>query len=508
MKTFLEKLFPGLRMKVAGTVALVLLLAAGSFAFFAHRTGYRILQKQAQAKAHGIAEFGQAILEHIMLEGKSDQLQSALESATGSRQAKDVFILKLDGTVALSARAVPHSERIPLDELRELPEWPGHWFRRIEENDSLYEYIVTPIVKKQQCYRCHLEPESGRGYFAVKTSVDDLRSVASEHRAINILMTIVTLFGLGGAIYLAVLFLVIRPLSKAQSQINRVENQIDQVEEGEQMRLAPLEIPQTRDEIADLIADFNKFIQRLNEAHARLHTMHQVQLEQADRLASSGEMAASIAHEIKNPLAGVLGALQVFDADTPQDDPRKGIVREMILQLDRINQAINDLLSYARPTAPMFEEIHVNEIIERTLSLLTPQLNGKQVVVNKSLGNNIPPILADQKLIQQLLWNIFLNALQAMETAGTLTVTTVRQNELVKIQIQDTGKGIPEEHRAKLFKPFFTTKHKGAGLGLAICKRIVEQHLGAISIESHVGRGTTVAITIRVLRGENMTYAS
>lgn len=507
MKHFFERLFPTLGRKIAIVVAIVFAVAGSAFVLFAHKTGYSMLEKQGRAKAHGVVDFGKAILEHVMrehmmIEGRHDHLQDALASAISSRQAGDVFIFRNDGTIVFSARGTRIGEKFPLDQFYEVPEWPGDRFRAIQEGDLQFKYIVSPIVKKQECSSCHKEAGPTLGYFAAKISISDLRALALEHRTTNILMAVITFVGLGAAIYLVLVALVIGPVGRLRSQIVHVEKEVAHLEEGETVRFTKLNIPPRRDEIADLIAAFNRLIERLNEAHEKLLRMHQAQLEHADRLASTGEMAAGIAHEIRNPLAGVLGALQVLDAEAGEDDPRKEILREMITQLNRMNQAVNDLLSYARPAAPVFEEVNLNDILDRTLSLLKPQFNGEPIAVNVQLDDTLPVIKADRTLLQQLFWNILLNAFQAMRSGGLLMVQTIWNGQHVTIHIQDTGEGISEEHRTKIFKPFFTTKHKGTGLGLAISKRIVEQHGGTISLETETGKGTTVTITLPISHTE------
>ncbi|MBI4811463.1 MAG: HAMP domain-containing protein [Ignavibacteriales bacterium] len=292
------------------------------------------------------------------------------------------------------------------------------------------------------------------------------------------------------------MLLITRPVKKLNSQMINVEKQIKRYEEGEQVQFSELDNPQSRDEVANLIIAFNKLIQRLNIAHVKLHEMHQSYLEHADRLATTGEMAASMAHEIKNPIAGVLGALQVFDSETPKEDDRKEIIAEMISQLDRVNNAVNDLLCYARPTAPLFEEVSVNELINKTSTLLSRQFRHKKIQVQTQLPAHQLIITADKKQIQQVLWNIILNAVQSMDVEGNLRISLIPEDSIIKIQISDTGKGIPPAQLNQVFKPFFTTKHKGTGLGMTISKRIIEQHKGKIQIDIAVGKGTIITLSL------------
>lgn len=492
---FLEKYFSTLRKKIALALIVVSLIAGGAFMYFAHKTGYTMLEKDSQAKAHSIARFGKALFEYLMTHDRREQLEFALKKIVVPDQVSDLLILKSDGTISLHTSS-SSQVKLPLDEFTTSIEYPDERFLFRKEGDLPYEYVITPIVKKADCYSCHNETDSVQGYLAVKTSMNDVRSVALQHRTTNIVMTIMILAGWGFVLFIALLFLIIRPISKFREQITHTENALEQFEKGESIRFNELSIPNKYDEIAGLVIAFNKLIHRLNEAHEKLNAMHLTQLEHADRLASAGEMAAGIAHEIKNPIAGVLGALQVFDAETKKDDDRKEIIAEMIIQLERVNHAVNDLLSYARPAPPVFDFLNIGELIKKTISLLSQQIKRKQIEITTDFGERELTIIGDRKQLQQVLWNITLNAVQSIEEKGLVTIGMVNDNSTVKIIIKDTGKGISPEQLTCVFQPFFTTKHKGTGLGMTISRRIIEQHHGSISIESKPGKGTIISITL------------
>jgi signal transduction histidine kinase len=318
----------------------------------------------------------------------------------------------------------------------------------------------------------------------------------------NILMTVLTFGGIGAVISGALLLLVIRPVARLRLQMRSLQGQLDEVERGRELNFAPLELSRGDDEISGLIVTFNALVHRLNVAHAGLRDLHQKQLEHADRLATTGEMAAGMAHEIRNPLAGVLGALQVIDAEMPETDANKPIVQEMMVQMERMNLAVNDLLAYARPTPPKFDTTDLNGILDRTLSILNSQVRKRNIAVEASLDRSLPFITADKKLLQQLLWNLILNALQAMEAGGRLTVSTAGDDAEVTVRIRDTGRGIPERDLANIFKPFYTTRHQGTGLGLTISRRIVEAHGGTLTLESAENSGTTCTVRLPLVPRE------
>jgi signal transduction histidine kinase len=496
MINMLEKFLPSLRKKIAFALIVASILTSGAFMYFAHKTGYSMLEKDAQSKAHGVARIGKALFEYLMVHDRREQLEFAMKKIVVPDQVNDMLVLKTDGTISLHTTGSTKITKLPLDKFTPSNEYREERFFAQMENGSMYEYVVMPIIKNRDCYSCHTEPDSTMGYLAVKTSMDDVRRVALEHRTTNIIMTILILLGCGSVLFIMLMFLIIRPISKLQQQITRTESALESLEKGETVQFMELTIPERRDEIAGLMNAFNKLLRRLNEAHEKLHAMHLTQLEHADRLASTGEMAASMAHEIKNPIAGVLGALQVFDSEMPADNPRKEILAEMMLQLERINNAINDLLSYARPTPPQFEHASVNEIIQKSMTLLSQQFKGKNITIETLLPKEAIIIPADPKQLQQVFWNIFLNGIQAMDNGGILRVAVEEHNTTVVIGIADSGKGIPHGNLDRIFKPFFTTKHKGTGLGLSISRRIIEQHRGMITVESVVGKGTTVSLIL------------
>ncbi len=227
----------------------------------------------------------------------------------------------------------------------------------------------------------------------------------------------------------------------------------------------------------------------------------QEQLIRSDRLATIGELAAGLAHDLRNPLTGISGALHVLTGQLPDHDPRQGLLAEIQSQIARMNKTLTDLLSHARPPEPQYIPLNVNEVVEQSLWFLpTASANGIEIV--KDLQPDLPPLRLDPNLLHQAFLNILVNARQAMVAGGRLTVRTclVRnpfsKEEAVEVTIADTGPGITKEHLSRIFQPFFTTKTQGTGLGLAITTRIVEQHRGRISVESEPGKGATFRITL------------
>jgi signal transduction histidine kinase len=218
-------------------------------------------------------------------------------------------------------------------------------------------------------------------------------------------------------------------------------------------------------------------------------------LMQAERLAETGQLAASLAHEIKNPLAGISGAVQVIRDATSPDDPHRPILGEVLRQIDRLDGTVKDLLIYARPKPPRFKHFDLNQIIERTLAGLSREPELRRVRLEYA-GTDPLNICADEVQIEQLLVNLLLNAAQASTDGALVRLTVNAGDDEFELLVEDRGQGISEELRPRVFEPFFTSKAKGTGLGLSICRKIVESHGGVIKIETAVGQGTTVAVRL------------
>lgn len=219
-------------------------------------------------------------------------------------------------------------------------------------------------------------------------------------------------------------------------------------------------------------------------------------LTRAEHLAEIGQLAASLAHEIKNPLAGISGAIQIIREAMAPDNPHQPIVVEILGQIGRLDATVKDLLNYARPTPPRATNVSLHQVIKRVLSVLReePSLRGIRIEFEPPPTNTV--IHADDAQIEQLLMNLLINAAHATGDKGVIRLGITRNAQEVGLTVEDNGTGMEPDVRDKAFEAFFTTKAKGTGLGLPICKRIVESHGGTIMLASEVGRGTRVVVTL------------
>jgi two-component system sensor histidine kinase HydH len=247
---------------------------------------------------------------------------------------------------------------------------------------------------------------------------------------------------------------------------------------------------------------YEEALQQLDESHRKLKEQTDVlfqteeQLRRADRLSALGELSAGMAHEIRNPLGSIKGAVEILRDDYSTDDAKYEFIRILVKETDRLNAIVQEFLGFARPKQPEFRLADVNETIESVLLLTAQEARRSRVGVEKKLDPSIGKRNLDAGLLKQAFLNMVLNAIQAMPNGGTLTVETGLRNGMLEVNIIDTGIGIPEENRKKLFSPFFTTKRNGTGLGLAITYRIIENHHGTIGVVSEPGKGTTFTVKI------------
>ncbi len=205
-------------------------------------------------------------------------------------------------------------------------------------------------------------------------------------------------------------------------------------------------------------------------------------------------MAAVIAHEVKNPLAGVRGAIQVIGTRLPKESKDAAIVKEIVTRIDALNDLMQDLLLFARPPQPKPAPVDMAALVAMTADLLSGDPARKEIEV--TVDGSAPLIEADADLLKIVFENLLVNGAQAMHGRGTIRVSLSSMDDTCQIAFSDSGPGIPAEVREKIFTPFFTTKARGSGLGLPTAKRLIEAHRGQISIACPPGGGTTVTIQL------------
>jgi two-component system NtrC family sensor kinase len=377
-------------------------------------------------------------------------------------------------------------ERLPTSERTRIFQFPG---------SSRVLGIINPIYNEPSCWQgeCHAHQPTQKvlGVLDISMSLDDVdRDMQSSQRRL-LLLGVVAITAVSAMIYLLINRIVLKPVTEIVAATRKVAA-------GDLHYTIALH---KRDEIGMLAHSFNEMTQKLSDA--------QRQVYQSQKLAAVGQLAAGVAHEINNPLTGVLtysSFLLKRAADTPEfKDDLEVIVRET----QRCRGIVKGLLDFARPSPPEKHPSDVNEIVERAIRIVQTQLAAHRVEVHKTLRADLPMVHADANQIQQIIVNLLLNANDAIgEGGGSVALATAlktngdaSQNRTreVEISVSDTGCGIPAANLERIFEPFFSTKgRKGTGLGLAVAWGIVEKHNGRIAVESEVGQGTTVRVLLPV----------
>jgi len=255
----------------------------------------------------------------------------------------------------------------------------------------------------------------------------------------------------------------------------------------------------------ELKDEFNELAVAFNDMAISLKAQ-QHKLQQSERLAAVGELAAGLAHEVKNPLAGIKISIEVLKNELSLEQEDKEIFLKIINEINRIESLLKNMLSYARPSRPQPESLNINEILDGIIKISEYSLKDpedlsqmtKDIHFVRDFDSDITDVYADMGQLQQVFLNIILNAIDAIKDQGTITIRTARiPDEFIQIEISDTGKGLDQETLKMVFNPFFTTKPKGTGLGLAICRRLIEQHKGTIQASNNPeSRGAMFIITL------------
>jgi two-component system NtrC family sensor kinase len=322
------------------------------------------------------------------------------------------------------------------------------------------------------------------------------------------------------ALLFVVLLLVILYFSTTQI-INPLQKMVVATKEIAKGDLSHRVEIQSMDEIGTLADSFNQMTENLKVANQKLIewgrtlekkveertkelTEIQDHLFQSEKLASLGKLAAGIAHEINNPLGGILIYSHLLLEDTPKKSPYHENLKKIVKETSRCKDIVKGLLEFARPKEPEASLININDIVESSLALMERQALFQNIKIKKSFTSDIPKIIADSAQLQQVFMNIILNAAEAMDGNGILTLNTSLDGDrkFIEVKFSDSGHGIKKEDKKRLFEPFFTTKEvgKGTGLGLAISYSIIRKHNGTIDVKSRVGKGSTFTVKLPVKR--------
>ena len=335
-----------------------------------------------------------------------------------------------------------------------------------------------------EMYPIPIETSEGRWYVLVTLETDKGKIFQKATQPL-IYTLLILLFS--GAITFFLVWRFTRPIANLSEAAQRVAAGYLTVRVADARRT---------DEIGQLAAQFNEMTAELQK------TRHlEAQLQQAEKSAVVGRLASAIAHEIRNPLNYINLTLDHLRAKfAPEENGRREDFEKLTAQLKkevgRINNQITDFLRYSRPVKLDLQPLEIRRVLEDSLLIVEPQAEDQNILISLIEREDVPRILGDAETLRSVFSNFFINAVQAMGNGGKLNVTVSPDVESVKIEIADTGGGIPAENLDKIFEPYFSTKETGTGLGLAIVKKIVDDHSGTIEVESQINEGTKFTVRL------------
>jgi hypothetical protein len=458
------------------------------------------IEKLTQDKTKIISEFIEENVVRAMEKGRHFDMHRILRTFAVYRDVRKISLFDSEGTIKASTQEDELNKQVGDVEAY----LKNRYFIREEkvrlkdgkiERERVY-YFNTPILNRPECFQCHAQEKKIIGVLTVANSLKEMDTMLWKIEIHSVILAIITIAFLSFVLGLLSLKFINIPIKKLTETMKKAEK-------GD---LTVRVNVKGRDEMGSLAENLNIMIEKLHLAKQEAEQYHQELIQRADRMASIGELASGIAHEIRNPLAGIQGAVQILAEEFPKEDPRTQVTEEIQKQIYKMERLVRDLLNYAKPVPANYLPTDINGLVDKVLSFFVRQRGmPADYRIEKKLFSSLPKTMIDPSSMEQAFLNIILNAQKAMPKGGTFTVSTVALpqrkddgKEVCEVQItfEDTGVGIPGENLHKIFNPFFSTRSDGTGLGLAITKNIVEQHGGRIDVQSRVNVGTKFIITL------------
>lgn len=429
--------------------------------------------------------------------GRIEEAQSKIvELASATSTIQKIRIISPQGSIFASSDAAERGRPLELGEqtrVREMLARDTPHAVLFSEPDATVRYMAV-VENRAACYECHSPQAKSNGVLEVTFNTKQAAALLRKSQWKGVVIALLTLSLLTAIILRLFERLINRPISLLKEKMLRVQ------EDDQSLPLMPAK----QDEIGSLIRSFNTMVDNLRTANRKIEDLYSQRIEKAEHLASFGELAAGLAHEVKNPLAGMKGALEIIVQKAGPADPNKEIFLEVLLQIDKIIAIIQEFLIFAKPKPPHFTLVDPDRFVSNAVHLAQTQLDGKDIRIEVTASGGRVRARLDEDQMEQVVLNLLLNAVAAIDEAGRVSValSLPGENEL-EIRVADNGHGIKEQNLSNIFTPFFSTKKGGTGLGLSISKRIVEEHRGTISVESREGQGTTFILRLPLDAGED-----
>jgi two-component system NtrC family sensor kinase len=504
-----------LKTKILLSVIIAVIGIEGIFVYLNIRSLSRQMIEKTEEEAFNLSETIRLSIRNAMIKDRRDEYQRIIEDVAQRKGIAEVRIFNKQGQITVSSDSMKvgtvvdkkaeacygcHSE----SEAKVL--LPSDSKTRVyhTERQRLLG-LINPIYNESTCYPCHPRSTNVLGVLDTIISLEGFEKEKAQIYNRMMISGIVSVVILSFLLSLLLTRFVNRPIGRLltatkkaasgnldQTVVIRSQDELGELSDSFNNMIS--ELKRSRDAIEDWTQTLEHRVQERTQELQRV----QDQLIHAGKMAALGELAAGVAHEINNPLTGVLTFSSLILKKVDENHPWKKDLETIVQQTSRCRNIVKGLLDFARQRKPDKKEWDVHTLIERTLTLVEKQAPFQNIKIVKEFKTNTPKLFIDGDQMQQVFMNILLNAADAMAEGGTLTIRTALKDGMAEVSFSDTGSGIAKEHLLKLFDPFFTTKQtgKGTGLGLAISYGIVQGHSGDIHVESEVGKGSTFRIKL------------
>jgi signal transduction histidine kinase len=474
--------------KVIFVTSLILILAISFNVWWNTSLHGASIEKLTHEKTRIISEFIEENVIRAMEKGRHFDMHRILKNYMVYKDVRKISLFSMDGIIRASTQDDELNKKVGdvefyLKDQNFIREEMIQLKNGEKEKERVY-YYNTPIRNRPECFQCHNKEKKVIGVLTVANSLKEMETMISKIEIHSIILAF---------LFLKFIDVPIKKLTEAMKK----------AEEGDFTVRVNVK---SRDEMGSLAENLNIMIEKLQLAKQEAEQYHQELVQRADRMASIGELASGIAHEIRNPLAGIQGAIQILSEGFPKQDPRTQVTDEIQKQIYKLERLVKDLLNFVKPVPKNYLPIDMNELVDKVLSFFITQRGiTEEVKIERKLFPSLPKTMIDPSSMEQAFLNIILNAQKAMPKGGTFTVSTHafpqgkgdgKEAREVQIIFEDTGIGIPGENLPRIFNPFFSTRPDGTGLGLSITKNIVEQNGGKIEVKSQVNVGTKFIITL------------
>ncbi|HDZ27149.1 MAG TPA: sensor histidine kinase [Candidatus Aminicenantes bacterium] len=484
-----------LRHKIILHVVIIGILTAILLTFLYIKTQRNIIHTMSRQKAELVGSMIESSIFSAMKDGKLENVQTALQEIATPSDIKKIRIISPQGKILRSSEEDEIGSTVESSTLDKMNEFLSKKNLSdiifIRPKSTIQGFHI--IENRNECFNCHSPSKKINGILEVNIDYAATVALLQKNQLKGVIIALVSLVILN--------FVILRLFEKIINRpIFQLKDKMKKVQEGDlNIQLSSLK----NDEIGSLTQSFAIMVRKLKEANHKIEELFNKQMEKAEHLASIGELAAGLAHEIRNPIAGMKGALEIINEKTDEKDIRKEIFTEILLQIEKINNIIQDLLSYAKPKEMSVNLVDPNECVKNAMKLAAPQISDKDIHFRfKGLENGTPAYI-DADKIQEVILNLMLNSISAINKKGHITIDLRERNKRgLEIILSDNGKGIKKEILSQIFNPFFTTKKRGTGLGLSICKKIIMAHKGSIEVKSQERKGTTFTIRLPVFQSE------